>query len=1303
MQKHRTQTLFRLRVYRLRHLQQTHHYRSLAGKMPLRHILPPLDMSRNSGPAATSSSSSSSSSAAITTSSTPWLPHNSGMLSRGPTTSGLHHMGLGHADNSGGSGTGSSGSHRIPSVYAMSGLSGTQPAHLGTQHPHHHMVQDPFHPFLSAPSSSTSAGATFQDTHAAAQQQAIDLPYAASLPQQQQLLLHQRLRMLQPALDSQLLPGFDIRLPPVGSTAGQDTSHQQQQKQQQQQQQQQEQQHLLQHLLHQHQRLLQQQQQQQQEDRDTQQQGEGDVEQATAAAASVSREERDKAEDTREKQPEKQQPKQRQQPAGKQRQKQQQEQQSGDVPSSAAADKQQGKTSDGGGGGSDSGAAEHSTDDDGKTAAAAATAAAATAAAATTAAESAAKPPSLRRSAQRKKRVTPDKVERKCPAEGCSKTFDLVKRLKEHIKTEHANARELLETLKPAAKTHHCPFCAKAYAFKSGLFRHIREVHPHRADEVITPKHDARFPCFFCDTVPFKSVTSFIQHTREQHPAQFEDSIDYTVRYFPSMDAFSDWLRHEQDTTYTEYLLRYNHTTDSYQTWDNQRVKVVGRRYRVCARNRPAPSQTRNKRPRRKKLPKGVGMCLARMWIDIADDKRVRVRFLRNHSHKCTPEHTSIPKNLRDFIATQIAACIPPVKVLNNLRSAFAGTERAALITLQDINNIARTCVRAQLDHDDSQSLMQRLHDLAHHDPGAIVSLKAPGEPAFRTFPSVQGMPVTADFAAEDFVLVLQTAFQKQLMKECGSRGVFLAVTAQNNKYHYPTMTLVGESPAGNAVALAHCISNKKTASTTRLFFASTTVPLGVRPHTYLFMNEQTDAADFEIARETWGASVRPLLCTWAHGDIWQTEATARASTPHQGRKAFKALVHLLRAQNPQAFEASWDGFCRLWKPTEPDLVEWASEHMYEKRTLWARAFREPSDPSTENILSEYQAAVRETAVCDTAAASLEQQVESLFKLDTWQQNLANRVREEGDSVVLALKAAQAIREGKVISPLNIEQAGPALFKVKHDQSNTTVHTVTRQAVPTCMHCRVLPCIHVFDCTCFDFAVSNTGVCQHTGAVYSLMVERTDAGRKKRRAKQDKDTQAQSQQTGEGPQAPDTAATTAASDSASDGTPAHPPPPLMTPQPQGQPAQSPAVQGQHVPQPHSQAQTPTRSENDSGAGVGGDSGVQESQPQPGPQPLPQQQPTQAHKQQQERQQQQQSQSEKQGGEQATAASTAGAEGNTSGSDSGHSNEAIGAAGATVATSPQQPVNVVVDEAHASTETGTETGEPPAKRAHTTTE
>lgn len=43
--------------------------------------------------------------------------------------------------------------------------------------------------------------------------------------------------------------------------------------------------------------------------------------------------------------------------------------------------------------------------------------------------------------------------------------------------------------------------------------------------------------------------------------------LDYSVRIYPSLNAANEWLQQEQDSTFAEYLLRYNHKTDAVQTW----------------------------------------------------------------------------------------------------------------------------------------------------------------------------------------------------------------------------------------------------------------------------------------------------------------------------------------------------------------------------------------------------------------------------------------------------------------------------------------------------------------------------------------------------------------------------------------------------------------------------------------------------------------------------------------------------------------------------------------------------------------
>lgn len=75
-------------------------------------------------------------------------------------------------------------------------------------------------------------------------------------------------------------------------------------------------------------------------------------------------------------------------------------------------------------------------------------------------------------------------VRRLCPVPTCNKSFEKVKLLKAHILKIHRDldTKSLLDKLGPAERTQACPLCDKAYAFKSGLYRHLRDVHPQEAD-----------------------------------------------------------------------------------------------------------------------------------------------------------------------------------------------------------------------------------------------------------------------------------------------------------------------------------------------------------------------------------------------------------------------------------------------------------------------------------------------------------------------------------------------------------------------------------------------------------------------------------------------------------------------------------------------------------------------------------------------------------------------------------------------------------------------------------------------------
>ena len=168
-------------------------------------------------------------------------------------------------------------------------------------------------------------------------------------------------------------------------------------------------------------------------------------------------------------------------------------------------------------------------------------------------------------------------------------------------------------------------------------------------------------------------------------------------------------------------------------------------------------------------------MCLARMWLDVADDGRVRLRFLRNHNHPCSAEHVSIPRRVRDFIAGQSAAGIPPAQVLENVLATFFDQERAKMITLQDVNNIARSCERHQLTAEEIATIEKRIdahlkqqqqqqQQQQQHVTAPLLVLKFPNQSALRAL-SAAHEELQSHVAVDDFALILQTSAQRRLMR----------------------------------------------------------------------------------------------------------------------------------------------------------------------------------------------------------------------------------------------------------------------------------------------------------------------------------------------------------------------------------------------------------------------------------------------------------------------------------------------------------------------------------------------------------
>ena len=232
-----------------------------------------------------------------------------------------------------------------------------------------------------------------------------------------------------------------------------------------------------------------------------------------------------------------------------------------------------------------------------------------------------------------------------------------------------------------------------------------------------------------------------------------------------------------------------------------------------------------------------------------------------HYAHESRLGHIRLSEEDRLKVAGKLAQGVAFDKILDDIRSSVSDTfKRIHLIQRKDINNIERAL---KLEGG------QRHHDDATSVAAWVEEMREKGEDSVALYYKPQGTDDDkTGLKREDFLIVLQTPIQAEMLKRFGGKVVCVDATHGTNAYDFKLITLIVVDEYGEGFPVAWCITNKEDRVLLIEFFASVRTKCGmVRP--LWFMSDM--AEQYYLAWvSVFDSTPRKLLCTWHVDRAWR-------------------------------------------------------------------------------------------------------------------------------------------------------------------------------------------------------------------------------------------------------------------------------------------------------------------------------------------------------------------------------------------------------------------------------------------------
>ncbi|GFR21199.1 MULE domain-containing protein [Trichonephila clavata] len=237
--------------------------------------------------------------------------------------------------------------------------------------------------------------------------------------------------------------------------------------------------------------------------------------------------------------------------------------------------------------------------------------------------------------------------------------------------------------------------------------------------------------------------------------------------------------------------------------------------------------------------------------------ENVVVQYFPNHkNHENQLEHLRLSESDRAAVAGRLKEGVGEKKILQDIREEITvDSGRKMLIEKKDIHNIKR---------DFNINGYIKRHEVDVGQSGNDYGLKD-----------------------EDFVLIIMTDFQKEMITKYGKDKICIDGTHGLNSYDFNLYSVLVVDEHKNGISVAFCFSNKSSEDVFRIYFSAIKNTVGII-ETTTFMTDDAPAF-YNALSYVMGTVKNVLLCAWHVTRNWHQNLN-KIKNPEKRKIVNKAL-----------------------------------------------------------------------------------------------------------------------------------------------------------------------------------------------------------------------------------------------------------------------------------------------------------------------------------------------------------------------------------------------------------------------------
>ncbi len=451
-----------------------------------------------------------------------------------------------------------------------------------------------------------------------------------------------------------------------------------------------------------------------------------------------------------------------------------------------------------------------------------------------------------------------------------------------------------------------------------------------------------------------------------------------------------------------------------------------------------------------------------------------------HYGHEKELQHIRLSKEKRQELAAKIQQGVPRDRILSDIRERVTDEKlsREHLLERKDLSNIQRAfgLKDYQRHQNDLDSVLAWITEWkGSPDANPILFHKFQGE-------TLEGY----DLAKDDIMIVIQSPFQRSMLRKLGPNGVCCDSTHGTNGYDFLLTTILVVDEFGEGFPAAWCVSNHEDFTTMCTFFSEIKKNTGTISSSW-FMSD--------IAPQFYNAWVgvmndcpRPLklLCTWHVDRAISQELRKKIGDMQTESEVYKMFRTVLEQTDETLFDDCLRGFLnRLTLSTKlAPFKKYFEKEWAPRKQQWAYCFRVGLGINTNMFVEAFHKVFKYQYL----------KGKTNKRLDNCLLNLLKYVRDKTFDRLIKLTKGKVTARINIIQERHLRSLSLSSGSVKTEDSNTwtvlaedgkSTYNVSKlletcadqqNCQLKCQECRI--CVHMYVCNCPDSLITTT-ICKH--------------------------------------------------------------------------------------------------------------------------------------------------------------------------------------------------------------------------------